>query len=463
MKRTSPSSAPILKSGANLKDSDEDLHSSPPKLMAIVKKSKDCCPKPSRPPQLKAKPTSPIDNKDKILLSVQTPLNCVESTSSPENPPTLEAKQILETIKEKNLSVANCKPPKLKVKPTQIQKDCNNQPKLKEPTSNVVMEPESPNSRKKVKVSITSPKLLPIFEKPKEKSQIECFASPPKETTFFLLAEDDLSEASLEPPKLSIVKTTRRGSHKSSKPPMLEELVSDSGVIEEDDVSSPSPGPPNLTSTLTKSNTCNQKSSQSPRLKAATSNLVVPDKDKQISVIPSPAALNLVTSDTKSKKRSHKKSSRPPVLKETTSISKVSEVPESIQSPLTSLKSKSVSNKKGKRKSSKSSQPSTLEDLATISPTSVLPEVQASSTPLPIPSKMKTIAKKKMSFSNPSPLPTVVPESTSDGVQRSTTSSPQLSIDFPLSFSGTRSHKASLLEKGFEVSLFSNFNMPFNF
>lgn len=440
MKRTSPSSAPILKSGANLKDSDEDLHSSPPKLMAIVKKSKDC-PKPSRPPQLKAKPTSHIDNKDKILLSVQTPLNFVESTSSPENPPTLEAKPIFETIKEKNLSVANCKPPKLKVKPTQIQKDCNNQLKPKEPPSNVVMEPESPNSRKKVKV--------------KEEHSFS------KETTFFLLGEDDLSEVSLEPPKLSIVKKTRRGSHKSSKPPMLEELVSDSGVIEEDQVSSPSPGPPNLTSTLTKSNTCNQKPSQSPRLKAATSNLVVPDKDKQISVISSPAALNLVTSDTKSKKRSHK-SSRPPVLEETTSISKVSEVPESI-APLTPLKSKSVSNKKGKRKSSKSSQPSTLEDLATISPTSVLPEAQASSTPLPIPSKMKTIAKKKMSSSNPSPLPTVIPESTSDGVQRSTTSSPQLSIDFPLSFSGTRSHKASLLEKGFEVSLFQNFYMPFNF
>lgn len=455
MKRTSPSSAPILKSGANLKDSDEDLHSSPPKLMAIVKKSKDC-PKPSRPPQLKAKPTSPIDNKDKILLSVQTPLNCVESTSSPQNPcpPTLEANPIVETMKEKNLSVANCKPPKLKVKPTQIQKDCNNQLKPKEPPSKVVMEPESLNSRKKVKVSVNSPKLLPIFEKPKEKSQVERFASPPKETTFFFFAEDDLSEASVEPPKLSIVKKPRRGSHKSSKPPMLEELVSDSGVIEEDQVSSPSPGPPNLTSTLTKSNTCNQKSSQSPRLKTATSNLVVPDKDKQISVIPSPAALNLVTSDTKSKKRSHKKSSRPPVLKETTSISNVSEVTESIQSPLTPLKSKSVSNNKGKRKSSKYSQPSTLEDIATISPTSVLPEAQASSTPLPIPSKMKTIAKKKMSFSNPSPLPTVVPESTSDGVQRSTTSSPQLSIDFPLSFSGTRSHKASLLEKGFEVSLF---------
>ena len=459
MKRTSSGSPPILKPESNLKASDEDQHS-PPKLMAIVNKSKDC-PKPSRPPQLKAKPASDINYKDKILLSVQTPPNCVESTSGPEMPcpPILEAKPIFEMIKEKNLSVVNCKPPKLKVKSTQIQKDCNNQLKPNQPLSNILMEPVSPNNREKVTVAVTSPgppKLSPIFEKPQKKSQVDCFASPLKETSSFLLAEDDVSEASLEPPKLSIVKKKKRGSHKSSKPPILEEVVPVSWVIEEDQVSTPSPGPPNLTSTLTKSKICYKKSSQSPLLEAAISNIVVPEKDQQISV-PSTAALKFVTSDKKSKKRSPRRS-RPPVLEETTFISKVSEVQESIPS-LKRLKSESVSNKKVKRTSLKSSQPSTLEDLVTIPPTTILPEAQASSTSLPTPSKTISIVKKKSSSPKSSPIPTVIPESTSDGVQSSTTPSPQLSIDCSLSFTGMISHKANLLEKGFEASLLLYFKL----
>jgi hypothetical protein len=96
MKRASTGSPPILKSESNLKTSDEDQHSSPPKLLAIDNKSKRGCPKLSRPPQLKEKPGSEINNKDKISLFVPTLSNCMESASSRRNssPPPLFWKQI---------------------------------------------------------------------------------------------------------------------------------------------------------------------------------------------------------------------------------------------------------------------------------------------------------------------------------------------------------------------------------
>lgn len=449
MKRASTDSPPILKSESNLNTLDEDQHSSPPKLMAIVNKSKRGSPKPSRPPELKAKPVSEINNRDKISLSVLTP-NCKGSTSSRENssPPILEARPVFEKKEEHNLS-ANCKPPKLKVKPTQIQKESNSELEPNQPPPNVLVEPVSPNSRERVKVSETSPgppKLSPIFEKPKSKSQDDRLVLSLKETA--MLIEGDVSESSLEPPKLTTVKKTRgkereKGSHKSSQPPILRQVVPVLEVTEEDQTSIPSPGPPNLTSIFIKSKKRSQKSSQ-PSEKAVA---ILPEKNQQISV-PSTAAPKLKPSVKKSK--SSHKSSRPPILQETTLISKVSEEVVSMPS-IIHLKPKSRSKEVVKRKSSKSSQPSTLEVITTISPTSVLPEVQASTTPTP--SQTKTIHQKRKS-STPSPLPTIKTESTSEGVQRSTSASPKPCIDFSLSFSGIISHKASLLEKGFEASIF---------
>ena len=487
MKRSSTDSPPILKSESNLKASDDDQHSSPPKLMAIINKSKRGGPKLSRPPQLKEKPSSEINNKDKISLSVPTLSNCMESASSQQNssPPILEAKMIFEMKDGHNLS-ANCKPPKLKMKPTQkeisnqpkpnqppksvvmkpvspnsslsvnckppklkvksaIQKEISNQAKPNQPQKSVLVDPVSPNSREKIRVSSTSPgppKLSPIVEKSIEKSNNYIFASPLKETTIRqnLFFEDDISESSLEPPRLTTVKKTRgRGSHKSSKPQILKEEVPVSEAIKEDQVSTPcSPKPPNLTSIFTKSKKRSQKSIQPSFPKEAISILVVPEKDQQISA-PSPAAPKLNTNVKKSKNRNHK-CSRPPVLEETTKISKVSEDVESMPS-LIHLKPKSLPNEKVKRKS-----PTTLEVAATISPTSSMrPEVQTSTSHRPTTSK--TISQKRKS-DPPSPLPTVKQEPTSEGVQRS----PKVCIDFSLSFLGIISHKASFLEKGFEVS-----------
>jgi hypothetical protein len=165
MKRASTGSPPILNPEANMKVSDEDQHSSPPKLIAIVNKSKKGCPNPSCPPQLKAKPVSDINYK--TLLSVQTPPNCMESTSRRNSsPPILEAKPIFEIKAEKNFSVAtSCKPPKLKVKPTQIQNESSKQLNPDQPPTNVLVEPVSPSGREKVEVSVSSPgppKLSPI-------------------------------------------------------------------------------------------------------------------------------------------------------------------------------------------------------------------------------------------------------------------------------------------------------------
>jgi hypothetical protein len=529
MKRSSTGSPPILKSESNLKASDDDQHSSPPKLMAIINKSKRGCPKLSHPPQLKEKPSSEINNKDKISLSVPTLSNCMESASSRQNssPPILEARMFFEMKDGHDLS-ANCKPPKLKIKPTQkeiispakpnqhsksvvmkpvspnsslsvnckppklkvkpaIQKDISNQAKPNQPQKSVLVEPVSPNSslpsnfkppklqikpiqkdsskqlkpnqpstsvlvesvspnsREKIRVSSTSPgppKLSPIVEKSIEKSKNYISVSSLKETTIRqnLFVEDDISESSLEPPRLTTVKKTRgRGSHKSSKPPILKEEVPVSEAIEEDQVSTPcSPKPPNLTRIFTKSKKRSQKSTQPSFPKEAISILVVPEKDQQISV-PSPAALNLNTNVKKSKIRSHKGSRPPEVLEETTKISKVSEDVESMPS-LIHLKPKSLPNEKVKKKS-----PTTLEVAATISPTSMLPEVQISTPHRPTTSK--TISQKRKSDPS-SPLPTVKQEPTSEGVQRS----PKVCIDFSLSFFGIISHKASFLEKGFEVS-----------
>ncbi|KZS18736.1 Uncharacterized protein APZ42_015308 [Daphnia magna] len=399
MKRPLPETAqpPALVAEPHFKSSDDEL-STPPKLMAIDNEAKKCGLKPLPPSILKAQPISLGNN--------------MEVTNNQE-------------------SIPSRRTPKLKTihKKTDNQRCDQQQGNPCCSPLNFTVNPTLLSSSEEILISVASPgppELIPIVEKFKMDSPEPPSLSSMEEAQNIIpnSNEDETSESSLPPPKLT-AKNKKRGRQKSVEQ-VLEEMSSCPGVLEE----AQAMAPPKLMTNVKQPKKSTHKSSQPPILEAEPT-AVIPNEDKQISV-QSPTFPELGTDIKKSK------------------VSKI----QTSTSSMAPLKSMLTTRRKVERSSSQFPH-LPPQDAVCIS---MVPEKeQVSKPPLPTPSKSMTIAKRKKLTPEFSPLPTLkaVPTlPTSHEVRLSMPSTSEPPIECYLSFAGIIPHNASLLEKGFDSGKF---------
>lgn len=454
MKRPLPETAqpPALVAEPHFKSSDDEL-STPPKLMAIDNEAKKCGLKPLPPSILKAQPISLGGIKEQSLLkegeTSPTIMKNKESISS-SCPPILKLGNNMEVTNNQE-SIPSRRTPKLKTihKKTDNQRCDQQQGNPCCSPLNFTVNPTLLSSSEEILISVASPgppELIPIVEKFKRDSPEPPSLSSMEEAQNIIpnSNEDETSESSLPPPKLT-AKNKKRGRQKSVEQ-VLEEMSSCPGVLEE----AQAMAPPKLMTNVKQPKKSTHKSSQPPILEAEPT-AVIPNEDKQISV-QSPTFPELGT-DIKKSKVNNKKTTQAQTLKQPELISQVSKIQTSTSS-MAPLKPMLTTRRKVERSSSQFPH-LPPQDAVCIS---MVPEKeQVSKPPLPTPSKSMTIAKRKKLTPEFSPLPTLkaVPTlPTSHEVRLSMPSTSEPPIECYLSFAGIIPHNASLLEKGFDSGKF---------
>ncbi|KAI9562063.1 hypothetical protein GHT06_013028 [Daphnia sinensis] len=458
MKRPSPETAhpPALVAEPHFKASDDNQLSTPPKLMAIDNEAKKCGLKPLPPPILKAQPISLGGiNEQSLLKEGQTIPTIMKNKESIESscPPIQKLGNNLE-ITNIQESIPSTRTPKLKAthKKTENRRCDKQQRNRCCPPVNFTVNATSLSSNDEIPISVASPgppELIPIFEKSKRESPEPPLLSSLEEAqnTIANSNEDETSESSLPPPKLTVT-NKKRGRQKSVEK-VLEEISSSPGVLEEAQAVPPSPKPPKLTN-VKQPKKRTHKSSQPPVLEADPT-AMIPNEDQQISV-PSRTFPELGTNVKKSK-INNKKSTQSKTLKKPALISQVSKIQTSTSSTSISPLEPTTCNKAEKN----SSQFPHLASEDAVCIPKVPEKEQVSKPRIPTPSKSTTIVKKKKLTPELSPLPALkaVPtEPTSDEIRLSMPSPLEPSIECYLSFAGIIPYNASLLEKGFDSGKF---------
>ncbi|XP_057381861.1 uncharacterized protein LOC130704459 [Daphnia carinata] len=457
MKRPLPETAhpPALVAEPHFKASDDNEPSTPSKLMAIDSEANKCGLK-SLPPQiLKAQPISLGGTTEQNLLKEgQTSPTIMKNRESTEGAclPILKLGNNLEVINNQE-SIPSTRTPKLKAtyKKTENRRCDQQQGNPCCSPVKVTVNPTSLSSSEEILISVSSPgppELIPIFEKFKRDSPESPSVSSMEEGQNIIpnSNEDETSESSLPPPKLT-VKNKKRGRQKSVEQ-VLEEISS--SPLEEAQAVARSSEPPKLMTKIKQPKKRTHKYSQPPVLEADPT-AVIPNEEQQISVL-SPTFPEFGTNVKKSKIK-NKKSTQSLTLKKPELVSQVSKIQTSTSS-MAPLEPMLTACRKVERSSSQ------LQHLATQDAVCIskMPEKeQVSKPPLPTPSKSMTIAKRKKLTPEFSQLPIlkVMPTvPTSDEVSLSMPPPSELPTECSLSFAGIIPHNASLLEKGFDSGKF---------